>query len=108
LSKSDLSDFDGRAEHLRIAHASRIALSPAGEGITGINYKFAAVRGWLSGYCHPRIEPLIRQPSAATFSRKGRSEDTLTPGAHLNELKQKKLAIPRDGSHSLEMRTNRH
>ena len=79
-----------------------------GEDITDVGNKLATVRGWLSGYCRPRTEPLIRQPSAATFSRKGRSEDTLTPGAHLNELKQKKLAIPRDGSHSLEMRTNRH
>jgi hypothetical protein len=80
----------------------------AGEGITGINYKFAAVRGWLSGYCRPRTEPLIRQPSAATFSRKGRREDTLTPGAHLNELKQKSLRFRETVPSSLEMRTNRH
>jgi hypothetical protein len=80
----------------------------AGEGITGINYKFAAVRGWLTRYCRPRIEPLIRQPSAATFSRKGRREDTRTPGAHLNELNRKSLRFRGVVPIIYEMRTNRH
>src|SRR6202043_743832 len=41
----------GRGEHLRIARMPVASPSPlAGEGITGINYKFAAVGGWLSGH----------------------------------------------------------
>ena len=70
--------FSRAPRNLFFFSASRIALSPCGRGHLRRQQRTHLGEGLLQRTDCPPIEPLIRQPSAATFSHKGRREENYT------------------------------